>query len=141
MYKWKEPFDELELKAYVDERGSLFEILRFKDHGIPGEGQLYTFSIEPGMRRGDHYHLKKQEWFTCVSGSAIVLLTSSDGRDLAVEMSAKEPKIIYASPGTTHALINKNDSVAVIVSYGSKQHDPEDEDTYRKLAAESYDTE
>jgi dTDP-4-dehydrorhamnose 3,5-epimerase-like enzyme len=138
MYKWKEPFDSLELKAYVDERGSLFEILRFKDHSIPGGGQLYTFSIEPGMRRGDHYHLKKQEWFTCVSGSAIVLLTSESGEDLAVEISADKPKIIYAAPRTAHALINKMDSPAVIVSYGSKQHDPKDEDTYRKFTYPEY---
>ena len=135
---WKEPFDILEMKSFVDNRGMLFEILRFKDHNIPGNGQLYTFSIEPGQRRGDHYHLKKQEWFTCVHGQAIVLLTSQDGIDKAIEISALDPKIIYAAPGTTHALINDQKSAAVIVSYGSKQHDPEDEDTYRKVACEMY---
>jgi len=135
---WQEPFDVLELKSYVDQRGMLFEILRFKDHNIPGNGQLYTFSIEPGQRRGDHYHLKKQEWFTCVHGKAIVLLTSQDGIDKAIEISALDPKIIYAAPGTSHALINEQSYTAVIVSYWSKQHDPQDEDTYRKLAYENF---
>jgi len=134
---WEEPFDSLELKSYLDARGMLFEILRFKDHNIPGNGQLYTFSIEPGQRRGDHYHLNKQEWFTCVHGKAVVLLTSKDDQNLAIEISADEPKIVYAAPNTTHALINKLDSVAIIVSYGSKQHDPEDEDTYHKMACEN----
>lgn len=54
--EWNEPFDTLELKRHDDERGMLFEILRFADHNIPGNGQLYTFSVEPNARRGDHYH-------------------------------------------------------------------------------------
>ena len=138
MKEWQEPFDHLDLKAYVDERGFLFEILRFKDYNIPGDGQLYTFSIEPGMRRGDHYHLKKKEWFTCVHGAATVLLTSKDGEDKAVEISAEEPRIIFAAPGSTHALINNSETPSIIVSYGSKQHDPDDEDTYYKKAYSDY---
>jgi len=136
--KWQEPFDSLILTKYKDERGFLFEILRFGDYSIPGGGQLYTFSIEPNKRRGDHFHLKKQEWFTCVHGKAIVLLTSSEGKDKIIELSAEFPEIIYAAPGTSHALINKSEELAVIVSYGSMQHDPEDEDTFRKLACKSF---
>jgi UDP-2-acetamido-2,6-beta-L-arabino-hexul-4-ose reductase len=135
---WESPFDSIELISHKDERGFLFEILRFKDYNIPGEGQLYTFSIEPHKRRGDHFHLKKQEWFTCVYGKAQVLLTSDDGKDKVIEISAENPKIIYAAPGTSHALINEADELAVIVSYGSKQHDPDDEDTYRKQACVEY---
>ena len=135
---WKEPFDYMRLESFVDERGMLFEILRFKDHNVPGNGQLYTFSINPGQRRGDHCHLKKQEWFTCVHGEAIVLLSSSDGINKAIEISASRPKIIYAGPGTSHALINKMKETAVILSYGSKQHDPEDKDTYQKVAYEGF---
>jgi dTDP-4-dehydrorhamnose 3,5-epimerase-like enzyme len=131
---WKSPFDFIELVSHKDERGFLFEIMRFKDYNIPGTGQLYTFSIQPHKRRGDHYHLKKQEWFTCVNGKAVVLLTSSDGIDKIIEISAENPKIIYAAPGTSHALINQTDEVAIIVSYASTQHNPEDEDTYRKMA-------
>jgi len=135
---WKAPFDFLNLKSYEDKRGILFEILRFKDYNIPGSGQLYTFSIEPGQRRGDHFHLKKQEWFTCVHGKATVLLTSKDGEDKAIEISASNPKIVYAAHGTAHALINNQKSVSVIVSYGSKQHNPTDKDTYKKHTYPSY---
>jgi len=137
--EWKEPFDVHDLVAYVDPRGMLFEILRFKDAGIPGQGQLYTFSIEPRQRRGDHYHLQKREWFTCVHGEAIVLLSDAAGAEMAVRVSARDPKIVYAGPGTAHALINDKDAVAVIVSYGSEQHDPAHEDTYKRVAFEGYD--
>ena len=131
---WKEPFDIMELKRYDDKRGMLFEVLRFKDHNIPGDGQLYTFSIEPKQRRGDHYHLIKHEWFTCVHGKAIILLTSKEGEDIVYEISAARPEIVYAAPGTAHALLNEGIDVTCIVSYGSKQHDPYNEDTYYKSA-------
>ena len=134
---WKAPFDFLNLKSFKDKRGMLFEILRFEDFNIPGNGQLYTFSINPGQRRGDHYHNKKQEWFTCVSGEAVVLLSNKNDRK-AIKISADKPKVVYAAPGTAHALINDSNKVAVIVSYGSKQHDPQDEDTYRQIAFKEY---
>jgi oxalate decarboxylase/phosphoglucose isomerase-like protein (cupin superfamily) len=136
--KWKEPFDVHNLYSHKDIRGFLIELLRFVDDDIPGQGQLYTFSIEPGKRRGDHYHLRKREWFTCVFGKAIVLLSSADGKTSACEISPGKPKIVYAGSGTAHALINNTKEVAVIVSYGSEQHDPEDDDTYRQIAYKSY---
>lgn len=136
--RWNEPFDNLKLKIFVDHRGFLFEILRFKDFNIPGEGQLYTFSIESGKRRGDHYHLKKKEWFTCVYGKAIVLLSHKNGMEKAIQLSAEDPQIVYAGLGTAHALINNTNTVAVIVSYSSKQHDPKDEDTYPQIAYKTF---
>ena len=135
---WAEPFDFKFLTKHTDDRGSLFEILRFKEQQIPEGGQIYTFSINPNKRRGDHYHLYKQEWFICVQGSAIVLLSSSDNKHLAITISEKMPTIVYVGVGTSHALINKNDTPAIIVSYGSAQHNPKDEDTYRKIAYERY---
>jgi UDP-2-acetamido-2,6-beta-L-arabino-hexul-4-ose reductase len=133
---WQEPFDILSLEKRSDSRGYLFEILRFQDHQIPGGGQLYTFSIEPGKRRGDHYHLKKKEWFTCVHGRAGIILTAQNGESKEFDLTSDDPKIVYAGPGTTHALINRTPDVAVIVSYGSEQHNPVDEDTYRKIAGD-----
>jgi UDP-2-acetamido-2,6-beta-L-arabino-hexul-4-ose reductase len=135
---WREPFDVLTLRAHKDPRGMLFEILRFEDHDVPAGGQLYTFSIEPGARRGDHYHERKREWFTCVHGEAEVLLTASDGREGAFLLRSDEPSVVYAGPGTSHALINRGEALAVIVSYGSTQHDPEDPDTIRKRAYPGY---
>ncbi len=139
--EWSEPFDSHALVSHVDQRGFLIELLRFVDDNIPGGGQLYTFSIEPGKRRGDHYHLIKREWFTCVYGKATVLLSSDGGETYACELSHEDPKIVYAGPGTAHALINRSNQLAVIVSYGSEQHDPNEEDTYRQTAYENYESE
>ena len=136
--KWQEPFDVYELTSHVDERGYLIELLRFLDFDIPGQGQLYTFSVNPGKRRGDHYHKRKREWFTCVSGEAIVLLSTADGQKKAVKLNADQPKLVYAGPGASHAVINNTEQTAIMVSYGSEQHNPEDEDTYRQIAYQDF---
>lgn len=128
---WKEPGDVRALTAHTDPRGFLFEVLRFESQGVPGTGQLYAFSIEPGQRRGDHYHTRKREWFTCVHGEARVLLTdTATGEDRVVLLSAREPSIVYCGPGLAHALVNETDSTSVIVSYGSEEFHPEDPDTF-----------
>src|SRR6266436_6337135 len=104
---WQEPFEIRDLVLRRDERGFLFEVLRFVDDGVPAEGQVYVFSVEPGRRRGDHYHLHKQEWFTCVQGKVTVLLRAPDGQRHACELSPDTPQVIYAGPGTAHALRNE----------------------------------
>lgn len=135
---WKKPFDELELVPHTDQRGTLFEMLRFEDFNIPEGGYVYTFSINPHFRRGDHYHHKKEEWFTCVHGKAKVLLSTVDGKENEIiEISASHPKLVYAPAETIHALINQEEDVAVIVSYGTVPHDDGILDTfYQKACAE-----
>ena len=133
--EWRTPFDELELVPHTDPRGTLFEIIRFQDFNIPSGGQIYTFSINPHYRRGDHYHHKKVEWFTCVSGKAKVLLSTVDNKYFKeIEISASKPKLVYAPAETVHALINDTDEVAVIVSYGTIQHNDGNPDTYYQKA-------
>ena len=50
------------LELHSDNRGDLFEALRFKSERIPNGGQIYIYSVKPGCRRGDHYHKRKEEW-------------------------------------------------------------------------------
>ena len=130
---FKEPFEIISLTKHSDPRGDLFEILRFKDQQIPGEGYVYCFTINPGQRRGDHYHTRKQEWFSCVSGKATVLIEDKEGNKQKVILEAGQPAIIYCGPHTAHALYNESEIPAVIVSYGSKQHDSSDPDTFKKF--------
>lgn len=138
--EWKKPYDVLELVPHTDQRGTLFEVIRFEDFNIPTGGYIYTFSINPHFRRGDHYHHKKVEWFTCVQGKAKVLLSTVDGKfNKVIELSAAEPKLVYAPAETIHALINQEEEVAVIVSYGTVPHDDGTPDTFYQKACENMD--
>jgi len=130
MYKWQEPFECINLKGFPDERGTLFEVLRFKDQSIPGKGQIYAFSIRSGKRRGDHYHLKKQEWFTCAYGEVEMFLKFKDIKK-RIRVSASEPKLVYVAPGTYHSVTNRKRIPAIMISYSSTQHNPKDNDTFK----------
>ena len=130
---FKEPYEIKYLEKHSDQRGDLFEILRFKDQKIPGEGYIYTFTINPMQRRGDHYHTKKLEWFSCVSGEAVVLVEDKNGNKKKLLLNAKNPAILYCGTYTSHALYNESQNPAIIISYGSKQHDPDDPDTFEKF--------
>ena len=130
---FKEPFDIIDLTRHSDPRGDLFEFLRFKDQKIPNEGYIYCFSINPGQRRGDHYHTKKLEWATCVSGEVAVLFEDKEGKKTKISLSSENPKLIYFGPYTSHTFLNEKDVPAVVVCYGSKQHDPANQDTFPKF--------
>ena len=58
------------ITRHADQRGSFFEIVR--SHG--GTGQTSFSTTEPGVSRGDHYHRRKVERFTVLSGEAEISL-------------------------------------------------------------------
>lgn len=60
----------VQLTRHADARGSFFEIIR--SHG--GSGQSSFSTTEPGISRGDHFHRRKIERFTVLSGSAVIAL-------------------------------------------------------------------
>ena len=132
---FKGPYELRELSLHRDERGDLFEVLRFPDDDIPGRGYIYTFSVNPGARRGDHYHERKHEWLTCVSGELTVLVEDKEGRAERFVLNAEKPSVMYFAPYTAHAVVNESGHVAVAASYGSEPHDPADPDTIKKIVA------
>lgn len=132
--KWSEPYGIVPLVVHRDARGALFEILRFASQGIPAGGQLYSYTVQPGARRGDHHHLRKSEWFVCVCGKVRCLIKTRDGRKLSEILDAEEPKLVYAGPGTSHAVFNETLQPAVIAAYASKEFDPAEPDTFSEQA-------
>lgn len=127
---FKAPWEVRALERHVDPRGFLCEILRFQDEAISGGGQLYFLTVNPGQRRGDHFHHQKHEWFICVSGAVEILLAAPNKEKLVVAARGEQPQLIYCAPGTAHAMRNVSDAPAILVSYGSQQHDSQDPDTF-----------
>lgn len=126
----KKGYSIKKVKTFDDKRGSLFEALRFKTENIPGKGQVYVYTVEPGARRGDHYHKKKEEWFFCVSGE-LELLIKTENKKIVKNISSNIPEIIYVGPGTIHTLVNKTKKRSVVVAYASKELDKKNPDTYQ----------
>lgn len=117
------------LTVHRDARGALYEALRFSSRDIPAGGQIYVYTVAPGARRGDHFHEHKSEWFTCVSGRVRLLMKTKHGDRVDEMLDAEAPRMVFAGPGTSHAVVNETREVAVIMAYASKEFDPTEPDT------------
>jgi len=126
---WNKPYALEALTVHRDPRGALFEALRFSSQDIQLGGQIYVYTVEPGARRGDHFHENKCEWFTCVAGRVRLLMKTKQGERVDETLDATTPMMAFAGPGTSHAVVNETQEVAVIMAYASKEFDPADPDT------------
>lgn len=132
--KWNLPYAIEALTVHRDSRGALYEALRFSSQDIPLGGQIYLYTVAPSARRGDHFHEHKSEWFTCVSGRVRLLMKTKHGERIDQMLDAEEPKMVFAGPGTSHAVVNETHEVAVIMAYASKEFDPAHPDTILEVA-------
>lgn len=127
--EWNGAYVIEDLKVHRDARGALYEALRFSSQAIPEGGQIYVYTVAPGARRGDHFHERKCEWFTCVAGQVRLLMKTKDGNRVDETLDADQPRLVFAGQGTSHAVLNETAKEAVIVAYASKEFDPKDPDT------------
>lgn len=126
---WDKPYAIEALTVHRDARGALYEALRFTSQDIPRGGQIYVYTVAPGARRGDHFHEQKSEWFTCVAGRVRLLMKTKNGNRVDETLDAEAPRMVFAGPGTSHAVMNETAEVAVIMAYASKEFDPAEPDT------------
>lgn len=126
---WNKPYAIEALTVHCDARGALYEALRFSSQDIPRGGQIYVYTVAPGARRGDHFHEHKSEWFTCVAGRVRLLMKTIHGDRVDETLDADAPRMVFAGPGTSHAVVNETREVAVIMAYASKEFDPAEPDT------------
>jgi dTDP-4-dehydrorhamnose 3,5-epimerase len=131
---WNVHYAIEDLTIHRDQRGALYEVLRFSSQDIPSGGQIYVYTVTPNERRGDHFHNQKSEWFTCIAGQVRVLMKTKNGKLINELLDAEAPKLIFAGPGTSHAVVNETQEISVIMAYASKEFDQENPDTYTELA-------
>lgn len=122
------------LQLHSDVRGDLYEALRFTSQSVPPGGQFYVYTINPGHRRGDHYHLQKCEWFICISGQVRILIKTRDGQLVNQIIDSTNPQLVFVGPGSSHAVVNDSSTVACMVAYSSKEFDKLNPDTFHSLA-------
>ena len=121
------------VKKVRDSRGDLVEIF---DDQLTSSGYVYSFSLLPGTRRGDHFHRIKEEWAVCISGE-VQVLTKAPGKEIeSIILSSENPQVVYFPPLTAHAFVNLSAYTSLVVSYGSKKFSSVDPDTFPQSLAE-----
>ncbi|WP_234031268.1 NAD-dependent epimerase/dehydratase family protein [Mycetocola zhujimingii] len=114
------------LTRHADARGSFFEIIR--SHG--GNGQSSFSTTVPGISRGDHFHRRKVERFTVLSGSATISLRKLFTDDVfEFRVTGDEPAAVDMPTMWTHKITNTGTDDLYTSFWSNDIFDPDAPDT------------
>lgn len=116
----------LPITRHADARGSFFEIVRSRG----GTGQTSFSTTEPGITRGDHYHRRKVERFTVLSGEAEISLRKlgTDERHV-FRVTGEEPLSVDMPTFVSHNITNVGTSTLYTAFWTNDIFDPTNPDT------------
>jgi len=115
------------LTRHNDRRGSLVEAVRA--HG--SEGQTFVSTTEPGVTRGQHFHLRKVERFVVVDGRArISLRRVLTDEVVTFDVDGAQPVVVDMPTLWAHNITNTGGSQLTTVFWTNELFNPEDTDTY-----------
>lgn len=122
--------DVLDVKK--DDRGWLAEILRSGNlTGGARLSQIFVTVGNPGKTKGKHYHTRKTEWFSVVSGDAKLYLRDvRTGEEKVVPMGEKNMVTVAIPPHIAHAITSDGDQPFYLIVVASEEFDPKDPDTF-----------
>lgn len=96
----------IRLASRADERGAFIELVRARG----GSGQASISTTAPGVTRGDHFHRRKFERFTVVSGRAVIRLRRILTADVvAIRVDGDEPVAVDMPTLWSHSIENVGD--------------------------------
>ncbi|TQL48628.1 UDP-2-acetamido-2,6-beta-L-arabino-hexul-4-ose reductase [Homoserinimonas aerilata] len=114
------------LTRHADARGSFFEVIR--SHG--GCGQSSFSTTVPGISRGDHFHRRKIERFTVLSGSATISLRKLFTNEVfEFAVTGDEPAAVDMPTMWSHKITNTGSDVLYTSFWSNDIFDPEAPDT------------
>ena len=121
--------DPLEVKR--DDRGWLTEVLRSSNlSGGARMSQLYVTVGNPGKTKGKHYHTRKTEWFSVISGDAKLFLRDTrTGEETVVPMGDRNLVTVTIPPHVAHAITSDGTAPFYLIVVVSEEFDPSDPDT------------
>lgn len=116
----------INIVRHADERGSFFEIVR--SHG--GTGQTSFSTTVPGITRGDHFHRRKVERFTVLSGEAEISLRKIFSDEVySYKISGEKPLSVDMPTFYTHKIENIGSETLYTAFWTNDIFNPENPDT------------
>ncbi len=114
------------LKLNTDDRGSFIEVFKLENGG-----QVSYSTTKPGITRGNHYHVRKNEKFCVISGQASIKLRRI-GTDKVIEykVSGDKPAWVEMPIYYTHNISNIGDTELVTLFWINEHFNPDDPDTF-----------
>ncbi|MCR5012574.1 MAG: NAD-dependent epimerase/dehydratase family protein, partial [Lachnospiraceae bacterium] len=114
-------------KMNVDQRGSFTELIK-----TPDRGQVSINISKPGITKGQHWHLCKNEIFIVVKGHGMIQMRNlKDDEIEEYEVNGNRIQGVWMKPGWTHNIINLSDTEDLVtVMWASETLDKDRPDTY-----------
>lgn len=114
------------LKLNTDSRGTLFEAVKGG-----GGGQTFLSTTEPGVTRGNHFHLGKVERFLVVQGEAVIRIRKVlDDEVWEYRVSGERPAPVDMPTLHTHSIENTGSTPLLTLFWTHDLFDPGAPDTY-----------
>jgi UDP-2-acetamido-2,6-beta-L-arabino-hexul-4-ose reductase len=114
------------LKLNTDTRGTLFEAVKGG-----GGGQAFFSTTEPGVTRGDHFHLNKVERFLVVQGDAVIRIRKVlTDKVWDYGVSGDTPMSVDMPTLHTHSIENVGDTPLLTLFWTHDLFDPANPDTF-----------
>ena len=114
------------LTDHRDERGSFVEIVR--SHG---EGQTSISTTQPGITRGEHFHIHKIERFVVLSGEARMKVRRLDSSEVAsFDVSGDDPVAVDMPTLHAHNIQNIGRTPLITMFWTNELFDAAHPDTY-----------
>jgi len=111
----------------VDARGSFTELIK-----TPDRGQVSINISKPGITKGQHWHLCKNEIFIVVKGHGKIQMRNLKDNEIEeYEVDGDHIQGVWMKPGWTHNIINLSDTEDLVtVMWASETLDKDRPDTY-----------
>ena len=115
------------LKKNEDERGSFTELLK-----TVGGGQFSVNVSNPKIKKGEHWHNSKWEFFIVVSGRALIQERKIGTNEVwEFTVDGDKPQAVHMLPGFTHNIINLSDTEKLVtLMWANEQFDRDRPDTF-----------
>ena len=112
-----------------DNRGWLFELIRTESGG-----QAFASSTEPGVTRGNHYHVRKFERFLVIKGEATISLRRLLTDEVtSFNVSGEQPAFVDIPTLHTHNITNIGQDGLLTLFWAGEFFDSERPDTYPEV--------
>jgi len=114
-----------DLLMHKDLRGSFTEAFK-----TPTYGQVSVNVSRPGVTKGNHYHMSKNEKYLVVTGICEIKLRKvGTDKIITYTCNGKDLKVVDIPPGYTHCITNVGSEDSVTIMWANELYDPENPDT------------
>ncbi len=116
-----------------DERGWFLKTMTgFEDNLSQQFGEVYLTMGREGQSKGGHFHPEANEWFTLISGNAVLKLEDVITHErMDIDMSLKNAITVFIPNNVAHVVVNQGKDDFILLAYTDKRYDPNDTISYR----------